>query len=186
MTDTFDPYKDKSVHLTGLLVCWPCKVIEEIPDYDPDNADNDPRIGHIVERHLRRHPSFEDRNVLEWLSLGFVPTRHFKDPVYKKQIIDQILEGNGKTGFDDEFYDTTNTFKESAMECYNQHGRPAFKSNTQPKCSDYLDSTKEIKPNTRNERKIAGLPSYDDTKIRRMYQCEYCPYHQSVRSELRK
>lgn len=186
MTDTFDPYKDKSVHKTGLLICWPCKKIEEIPDYDPDNADNDPRIGHIVENHLRRHPSFEDRNILEWMSLGFVPTRHFKDPQYKKQIIDQILEGNGKTGFDDEFYDTTNTFKEDALSCYQRHNRPAFKSNTSPKCNDYLSHNMEIKPNTSRERKIAGLPTYDETKIKKSFICEYCPYHQSVKLELRK
>jgi hypothetical protein len=115
-----------------------------------------------------------------------VPTRHFKDPQYKKQIIDQILKGNGKTGFDDEFYDTVNTFKESAMECWQRHNRPAFKSNTSPKCADYLDASKEIKPDTNRDRKIAGLPSYDEGKIKKVYQCSYCPYHQSVKLELRK
>jgi len=186
MADTFDPLKDKNVHLTGLFICWVCKVLEEIPNYDPDNADNDPRIGYIVENHLRKHPSFEDRSITEWAALGFVPTRHFKDPQYKKQIIDQILKGNGKTGFDDEFYDTVNTFKESALACYQRHNRPAFHSNTQPKCADYLSSSKEIKPDTGKARKVAGLPTYDSTKMKKVYECEYCPYHASVRSHLNK
>lgn len=184
MSDSFDPHKDKNVHKTGLLFCHPCHSIDEIPDYDPDNADNDPRIGHILESHLRRHPSFENRHVLDWAALAFAPTRHWKDPEYKKQITTKLLEGMGKTGFDQEFYDTQNTFKADAMECWKRHGQPAFKSNTQPKCTDYLDAHMEIKPNTNQERKKAGLPTYDDTKVRKSYVCEYCPYHGSVRAEL--
>jgi hypothetical protein len=186
MTDTFDPHKDKNVHLTGLLVCHPCQVIEELTDYKPDEADNDPRIGHIIETHLRRHPSFEDRHVLEWCMLGFVPTRHWKDPEYRKDITKKILESGGRTGFDQDFYDVQNTFKSDALECFQRHNRPAFKSNTAPKCADYLSPHMEIKPNTSRERKIAGLPTYDETKIKRSFICEYCPYHQSVKSELRK
>jgi hypothetical protein len=186
MTDSFDPYKDKTVHKTGLIFCHPCNVIEEIPDYDPDNADNDPRIDHIIATHLRRHPSFEDRFILEWAALAFVPTRHWKDPEYQKQIKHKLLEGMGKSGFDDEFYATQNTFKSDAMECYKRHGNPAFKSNTQSKCTDYLDHKMEIKPNTNQERRKAGLPTYDETKIRKSFICEYCPYHQSVRTELGK
>jgi hypothetical protein len=185
-TTVFDPHNRGSEHLTGLLICWPCKVIEEIKDYDPDNADNDPRIGHIVEAHLRKHPSFEDRHILEWMALGFVPTRPWKDPEYRKQMTEQILKGNGKTGFDQEFYDIRDTFKEDALACYQRHNRPAFKSNTQPKCADYLSHNMEIKPNTARERKVAGLPTYDETKTKRSFICEHCPYHQSVKNELRK
>lgn len=184
MADTFDPHKDKNVHKTGLIVCHPCKVIEEIPDYDPDNADNDPRIGHILEIHLRRHPSFEDRHVLEWAMLGFVPTRHWKDPEYRKDITKKILESNGQTGFDQDFYDVQNTMKADALECWNRHNQPAYKSNTQPKCTDYLGHDKEIKPNTSRDRKKAGLPTYDETKVKKSFICEYCPYHQSVKSAL--
>lgn len=186
MADTFDPNKDKNIHKTGLLVCFPCKTIDEIPDYDPDNADNDPRIGYILETHLRRHPSFENRLSTEWAALGFVPTRHWKDPEYRKGIKEKILAGNGQTGFDAEFYDVQNTFKSDALECYNRHNRPAFHSNTQGKCIDYLSHDKEIKPSTNNERKKAGLPTYDETKIRKSFICEYCPYHQSVKSALGK
>lgn len=186
MTDTFDPYKDKSVHLTGLLICFPCKSVDEIPGYEPDNADNDPRIGYILETHLRRHPSFEDRTVTDWAALGFVPTRHWKDPEYRKDIQRKILEGNGQTGFEGDFYDVQNTFKEDALRCYSAHNRPAYHSNTQSKCNDYLDFSKEIKPNTSRERKVAGLPTYDETKIKKSYICEYCPYHQSVKTALGK
>lgn len=186
MTDTFDPYKDKTVNKTGLLICFACHSIDEIPNYDPEEADNDPRIGYILETHLRRHPSLEDRLSTEWASLGFVPTRHWKDPEYRKDITKKILEGNGQTGFDSEFYAVQNTFKEDAMDCYNRHSRPAYNSTTQGKCTDYLSHNKEIKPNTSRERKKAGLPTYDETKVKKSFICEYCPYHQSVKSALRK
>lgn len=186
MTDTFDPYADKNVDKTGLLICFPCRSIDEIPHYDPDNADNDPRIGYILEAHLRRHPSFETRMSTEWASLGFVPTRHWKDPQYRKDITKQILEGNGQTGLEADFYDVQNQMKEDAAKCFQSHGRPAFHSNTQPKCNDYLSFDKEIKPNTSRERKSAGLPTYDETKIKKSYICEYCPYHQTVKSALGK
>jgi hypothetical protein len=186
MSDTFDPHTDKNVHKTGLFFCHPCNSIDEIPDYDPDNAHNDPRIDHIYSAHIRRHPSFEDRFILEWANLAFAPTRHWKDPEYKKQIKAKLLEGMGKTGFDQSFYDTQNTFKEDALACWQRHNQPAFKSNTQPKCNDYLDDHMEIKPNTNTERKKAGLGTYDETKVRKSFVCEYCPYHMSVVSELRK
>lgn len=171
-------------NLTGLLVCHPCKSIDEIPNYDPAEADNDPRIGHILETHLRRHPSFENRMITDWAVLGSVPTRPWKDPAYRKDITAKILEGTGQTGFDSEFYDVQNTFKEEAGQCWQRHNQPAYKSNTQPKCPDYLDIKMEIKPNTSVDRKKAGLPTYDETKVKRSFICEYCPYHQSVKSEL--
>lgn len=186
MKDTFDPYKDKNVHKTGLLICFPCHSIDEIPDYDPDNADNDPRIGYILEGHLRRHPSFEDRHALEWCALGFVPTRHWKDPEYRKEIQAKILAGNGKTGFEKDFYDVQNTMKEDAAKCFQRHNRPSYDSTTQSKCIDYLSHNMEIKPNTSRDRKKAGLPTYDETKVKRSFICEYCPYHQSVKSALGK
>lgn len=186
MADTFDPYTDKDVHKTGLLICFVCKSVDEIPNYTPEDADNDPRIGYIMTSHIRKHPSTENRLSTEWASLGFVPTRHFKDPQYRKQILKQILDGNGQTGFDQSFYDVQNTMKEDAGKCYQAHNRPAYYSNTQPKCNDYMTPGKEIKPDTNRERKAAGLPSYDETKIKREYVCSYCPYHQSVRSALGK
>jgi hypothetical protein len=118
--------------------------------------------------------------------MGYVPTRNWKDPEYRKGITKKILESDGRTGFDESFYDIQNTMKDDAAKCYQSHGRPAYKSNTQPKCGDYLSHNKEIKPDTSKERKSAGIGSYDDSKVRKSYICEFCPYHQSVRSELQK
>lgn len=177
----FDP-NDKMVKKTGLYICFLCKEINEIPDYEPKEADRDTRIGYLVENHVRRHPSVEDKEVTMWSQLGFVPTDMWQNAEYKKEITKKILEGNGLTGFDAEFYATMDTFKEDAMKCFNAHGRPSYK---QPGCQDYLSASKELKPNTAIERKAAGLPRYDDVKVQRSFLCEHCPYHSDAISKIR-
>ena len=164
---------------TGLYICFPCKTIEEIPDYVPEDADRDPRIGFLVESHLRKHPSFEDRILTEWCSLGSVPTADWVDHNKQKQIKDKVLEGHGLTGFDAEFYATKATFQADALNCYSKHGRPDY---TGTGCQDFLSASKELKPQTGLERKVAGLPKYDDVKVKRSFLCEYCPYFTQVQS----
>jgi len=169
--------------LTGLYICFPCKTLEEIPDYNPAEADRDTRIGYLVDSHLRKHPSFEDRNVVEWCSLGSVETSYWNNAESQKQIRDKVLENHGLTGFDAEFYATQDTFKQDAMKCFQRHHRPSYTEGVG--CQDYLSSSKELKPDTAVERKAAGMPSYDQTKIRMSYLCEYCPYHAQTTSVLR-
>lgn len=175
----FDPNKNVGMaeRIIGLYVCFQCKEINEIPDYDPKDADKDTRIGYLVEMHLQRHPSLVERMVTDWSKLGFVPESMWKNKEYKKQIVDGILKSNSQTGFDAEFYATMDTFKEDALKCYTSHGRPDY---TAIGCQDYLSVNKELKPNTAIERKAAGLPSYDETKVRRSFLCEHCPYHSQV------
>jgi hypothetical protein len=168
--------------LTGVLICFVCKEIDEIPNYDPAQADRDPRIGYLLEMHLGRHPSSAERDPVEWASLGSVDSTYWNNKEYKQEITKKILEGNGLTGFDAEFYATMDTFKADAMKCFNSHGRPAYKA---PGCQDYLSNSKELKPNTAIERKAAGLPSYDDVKVKRSFLCQHCPYHQDAISKIR-
>jgi hypothetical protein len=164
---------------TGLYICFPCSTIDEIPDYKPEEADRDPRIGFLVSNHLNRHPSFETRTLTDWCSLGSVETSHWENPKEQQQIKEKILENHGLTGFDAEFYATQNTFKEDAMKCFQAHHRPSY---TEVGCQDYLSGSKEIKPDTALERKVADMPRYDDVKIRKSFLCEYCPYHSQVLS----
>src|SRR5690349_18029692 len=117
----FDP-EDKTVKKTGLYICFQCKEINEIPNYEPKEADKDTRIGYLVETHLRRHSFLEDRVVTEWSRLGFVPTSMWENKEYRQKITEEILKGNGQKGFDSETYATMNTFKEDAGKCYTSHG----------------------------------------------------------------
>lgn len=182
MADTvYDPH-DASLKKTGLYVCFMCKTIEDIPDYDPDNADNDPRIGFLVGVHLRRHPSAEDREITDWCSLGVVASKPWSEEANREDIKRKILEGNGLTGFDAEFYATKDTFKADAFSCWKKHNRPSY---TGVRCQDYRSDSKELKPDTAIARRVAGLPTYDEVKVRKSFLCEYCPYHSTVVSALR-
>jgi len=96
---------------------------------------------------------------------------------YRKQITKEILQGTDQKGFDAEFYATMDTFKEDALKCFTAHGRPDY---TAIGCQDYRSASKELKPNTAVERKAAGLPKYDDVKIKRSYLCSHCPYESQV------
>lgn len=172
----FDP-EDKSIEKTGLYICFQCKTIDEIPNYEPKEADRDTRIGYLVETHLQRHSFLENRVLTEWCRLGFVPTSMWNNTEYRKKITEEILKGNDQTGFDSETYATMNTFRDDALKCFQRHGRPDY---TAVGCQDYLSGSKELKPNTAIERKAAGLPKYDDVKVKKSFLCEHCPYHSQV------
>lgn len=178
-----DPTTGGTQDLTGLFICMRCHTMEELPNYVPAEADFDPRIPALIATHVRRHPSVEDRLITEWAVLGSVPTKAWGDAEYRKQIKAKIMEGTGQTGFDAEAYAIRDTFREDAGHCYNEHKRPTF---TGVKCLDYKSYNKEIKPDTRAERKELGMPAYGqgDTKLRKMFLCDYCPYHASVATEL--
>lgn len=177
----FDPNNNVGMtqEIVGLFICYACKEINEIPNYDPKNADRDTRIGYLVDQHLNRHPSLEDRIVTEWCRLAFVPDSMWRSHEYKKKITDGILNTDGRTGFDSETYATMNTFKEDALKCFASHGRPDY---TAVGCQDFLSANKELKPNTAVERKAAGLPRYDDVKVKKSFLCEHCPYFTQVQS----
>jgi hypothetical protein len=177
----FNP-DDKTVKKTGLYVCFQCKTIDELSDYEPKEADQDVRIGYLMEEHLRRHPSLADRVATDWSSLGFVPTSMWSNKEYRKKITDEILKGNNQKGFDSETYSIMDTLKEDAFKCFEKHGRPVYKA---PGCQDFLSASKEIKPGTGVERKAAGLPTYDETKVKRRYLCEHCVYFSDAQSKIR-
>lgn len=177
----FNP-DDKTIKKLGLYICFVCEEINEIPDYEPKEADNDVRIGYLVETHLRRHPSTAERMVTEWSRLGFVPESMWRNQEYRKKITDEILKGNGQAGFDSETYSIMDTLRDDALKCFQAHGRPVYKA---PGCQDFLSVSKEIKPSTSVERKAAGLPSYDETKVKRRFLCEHCPYFSDAQSKIR-
>lgn len=76
-------------------------------------------------------------------------------------------------------YEDTDTYREGAAKCYNEHGNPDLASG----CRDYLDDSKRIGPAEYHEdgRTITVPPKF------RHYLCYVCPYQQSViQVELRR
>jgi len=147
-----------------LLLCNVCKTIEELPPYDGD-PELDVLLAVLVEKH--RFPSGDPH-----VGRLFRFNKYLWDrPDVREEVIRQI-HGGGSEGldeFDAGYYDTKDTFREDAMQCYNAHLRP------KGGCHDWRSDKKRLLPNTKAERKDAGLPNPLDAPGPKVYLCDFCP-----------
>lgn len=153
---------DKQIRL---LACKQCKTIEEIPDF----AGN-PRDDHLLTYALERHKTNDTPHIG---ALFKVPEKDWDNTEAQRTIANQIgakLDG-GETGLGSAFYDLKNNFQADAMACWKAHNR-------NPACSDYKSASKRLTPDTKAERKEAGLSEYRSAKDR--YLCEFCPVQSLV------
>lgn len=145
-----------------LLFCKTCRTIDELPDYDGPNAYDD-SLNYLVDKHGSSHEGQMYR-----IPIGF----WLQDEV-KRKVIDQIKGGStGLATVDSQFYDTSNTFREDALKCYELHLRP------KGQCSEYMSDKKALRPDTDAERKDAGLSPYAKSGGPKTKLCQFCPVHQ--------
>lgn len=141
-----------------LLRCDQCKTIEELPDFT-----GDPNRDHVLQALIaKRHT--EESGITHIGQLMKVEKKHWDSPSTRKEILKQLAQKN--TGFDAEFYETRDTFKEDASLCFRQHNR-------NPNCGDYQTDKVRLTPGTAKERKAAGLPKYRSAQD--VYLCNFCP-----------
>jgi hypothetical protein len=154
-----------------LLACVVCKTIEELPDFK-----GRPEQDHLLNRLLEGHGPEENRHIGQ---LFRVEKSKWDSPKVKTEVANQIaaaLKG-GETGLGSEFYNIKNTFVEDAGACFKAHHR-------NPACHDSKSDSKKLTPNTKAERKAAGIDPYESAHDR--YLCEYCPVHSLVMTARRK
>jgi len=157
-----------------VLFCLVCDTMEELPLYD-GHPDNDHLLQILCDRHV--FPSGEPHKG----HLFRMPQLQWENVEVRKRVIDQIKGGGSKgiNEFDEKFYDTKNTFKEDAMTCYNKHLRPT------DGCQDYNSASKRLLPDTKAERKDAGLSSPDKAPGPKNYLCQFCPVQSIVSHKAR-
>lgn len=148
-----------------LLICHDCTSIEELPDYHGDPRD-DHLLEHLVQAH--RFPNGEEHIG----ALADVERDQWENPEIRKAIIERIGQyrkpGEGG-GVGAEFYATKDTFREDAIKCFNQHGRP------KGGCIDYKD-----------DRKRLGNPTKEGWQQgAKIYLCDFCPVKTYVTTEIR-
>lgn len=149
--------KEKNEPQIRLLICRTCKSIEELPDH-VGRVEDDTLLQIATERHQRPEPHIG--NLMKF------PLKYWAREDVKESIKKQISSGSsGLDVFGTNFYETKSIFAEDAMKCFNIRLRPSSG------CSDYKSSSKELKPQTAQDRKEAGL-SASTTKI---YLCDFCP-----------
>lgn len=158
-----------------ILWCLVCDTLEELPLFDGD-PDDDVLLAVLVGRH--QFPSGEPHKG----HLFRVPQLQWENVEVRKRIIEQFKSGGSKgiDEFDEKFYATKDTFKEDAMTCYAHHLRPTGA------CPDYRSEKKMLVPDTKAERKDAGLPDPKKAPGPKRYLCDFCPcasYYQTKARE---
>lgn len=145
-----------------ILRCDQCRTLEEIPDFE-GNPDDDHVLATLIDR---RHTEHSGTTHLGQLMR--VEKKHWESPSTRKEILRQLKEqhGGGNTGFDPEFYEARDTFKEDAATCFKKHNR-------NPNCGDYESDKMRLVPDTKHERKEAGMGRYQSAKD--VYLCHFCP-----------
>lgn len=94
---------------------------------------------------------------------------------HQQEIVEKIaseftLPGSG-AGLGQTFYDVKDNYSADAMKCWRVgHNRTT-------NCGDYMSSKMKVMPDTRAERKAAGMDYKDRPGF---FLCELCPYHQIV------
>lgn len=162
-SSTKDPYESYEGPWLRILICSICKSIDELPDWQ-GRPEEDVLLNITVERHVAKHGETESGQLCRF------PLPLWTIPKYKEMILQQIKD-RGSSGLDvygTNFYQTKSQFGEDAMTCWGLHNRPAGQ------CPDYKSEKKLLKPDTKLERKDAGL-SAPGTSGPKIYLCDFCP-----------
>lgn len=147
-----------------ILICHVHKSVDPLPWCGEDNQCKHPGCLEPLEYRLGDHIGCR-------VDLADIEERLWDNPTARLDIIRQAVEYSGPpgqgTGLGAEFYDVRNTFKEDALTCWKKHGRTR-------NCGDYMSDRMRLYPDTRADRKEAGL----DPKMRPTTTlCQFCPYH---------
>lgn len=152
--------KEQSEPQIRLLVCRTCKSAEELPDFE-GRPEDDVLLNISLERHQKPEPH---------IGLLFkFPVKYWARQDVKESIMNQIREGSsGLDVFGTNFYATKSQFQEDAMTCWALHNRP------KGQCSEYKADRKQLKPDTKIERREAGLDA-PGSRGPKIYLCDFCP-----------
>ena len=156
-----------------VLYCAVCQTMETLPLYDGP-VEGDTLLEVLVSRH-----QFESGEPHKG-HLFRVPQLEWEREAVRKEIIKQI-KGGGSKGideFDESFYATKDTFKEDAAVCYNKHLRP------KDGCHDFMSDKMILLPDTKAERRVAGLPSPSKAPGPKRHLCDFCVVGTQVQSKI--
>lgn len=156
--------------ITRVLRCDDCRSLEPVPDYEGP-AEGDHLLARLLQAH--KHPDGTEHRGL----LFRVETKDWDSPAIRAEIVKRVQETAGYTGLDPDFYEVKATFEYDAMICWQTHHRS-------PDCNDYKSDRKLLTPDTKAERKEAGLGKYQKDANPR-YLCEFCPVHSLVQQAAR-
>lgn len=155
------------MEIVRLLICHDCKSVDALPDFDGP-AEYDQLLNYRVTQH--RFPDGSEHYGI----MGRAKQEDWENPTTREGILKEMAQKFGRpgtgTGLGIEYYNVKQNFQEEAFTCWRQHNRTTD-------CSDWRSDSKRILPDTRAERKEAGL----DTKSRpNIWLCDFCPVNQVI------
>lgn len=158
-----------------LLICLVCDSIEPLPWFDGPPEHDETLIARLAgHRTPEGHPH---RGMLATVS-----EVSWKDPERQAEILKKLAEarGGGDTGLGTPFYNIRSTFEEDAMSCWRfKHGRTE-------NCEEYKSERMRLLPDTKAERREAGLPVKAKDRPGGSYLCDFCPYKSIVQERVMK
>ena len=145
-----------------LLYCYSCHSLEELPDYK-GNPDHDGFLNSAIEKHKDASGAPHMGRLMD------VPLVLWNNATARDGIVKQIYAemSPGLDAIAPGYYDLKNNISSDALRCYVQHNKPKDGN-----CSDWHAKNKEIRPDTKAERKDAGL---DPNGAQRQWTCSACP-----------
>lgn len=164
-----------------LLVCGNCRTIEVLDDYDgpPERAAD---LDVVLNVALERHKDGVER-IPHVGQMFRVKKSVWDSPDAQEQVRQQIIakfDPGAETGLGAQAYAMRDNFRTDAMSCWGKHLRTKA-------CPDYKTDAMQLVPDTKAERKDAGIGSFDrHNPATKRYLCEYCPVHSLVQQAKRK
>lgn len=152
-----------------LLICQTCGSVEELPMYDgPPQYDT-----WLNEKTAQHRTAGGDSHIG---GLATVATTDWGNPTVRdeisKKLATQFAMPGQAAGLGQTFYDLKSTYLEDAMSCWRGFGRT-----TDPSHCAYRSESKRLLPDTKADRKDAGLDPKDRPNT---FLCDFCPVHSIV------
>lgn len=156
-----------------LLICNTCQSVEELPMYE-GRPERDDTLNYRVSFH-RYADGNEHFGGLATVAATVWSNTEARGEIIRKLRTEMFRPGEAE-GLGTDFYDVKSTFGEDAFTCWQQHNRTE-------NCQDYRSDKKRLLPDTKAERKEAGLSVKDRPNT---WLCDFCPVHSLVIQRKRK
>lgn len=172
-----------------LLVCRKCKVVDELPDFQPENKDEpDLMLEALVAKHqqscgmVTAGGTTPDEAAQQERFLARIPVAQWEKPGVRDEVLSRM--SMGYTGFEETVMDVRNSWHEGAMSCYAKHRKPE-------QCIDYKDDSKRLgngilTDEEKSLRSSSGLFTGLRAQRRQksVFLCDYCPVKSGVQEKV--
>lgn len=152
-----------------ILVCHTDGAVYELPWYSGP-PEHDDTLNYRLAGHENHIGNLFTVRASDWNK------QSYRDAIIKEIATKVGAPGSG-AGMGSEFYDLKSNFQQDAITCWK-----GFNRTTDPGHCDYRKDNKRLYPDTKADRKEAGMPKERPNT----FLCDFCPVHSLVQQQQRK